>query len=57
MTCDLWRKRDGWLLAALLVVSAGLSLALVQRHVALRDAWRAHELALGHYQDAGEARP
>jgi hypothetical protein len=44
------------LVAAWLLINGSLSLAIVHRHVALRDAWRTHDMALLHWQ-ASQERP
>ena len=53
----LQRRRELILLAALLAASGVLALAIARQHVALRDAWRVHDLALTHWQMTGEQRP
>jgi hypothetical protein len=57
MSKDTARRREFQMAAALLALSGLLSLALAWHHVALRDAWRVHDMALSHWQVAGEPGP
>ncbi len=50
MTRDAQPRREQILVALLLAASGLLALGLAAEHVTLRDAWRAHDLALTHWQ-------